>query len=62
MLSGKLESALQKVYNVLQAKKSRPFYGRSRLEMFCEKGALKNFAKFTRKHLCQSLFFNKVAR
>ena len=24
-------------------------------------GALKNFAKFTRKHLCQSLFFNKVA-
>ena len=26
-----------------------------------EKGALKNFAKFTRKHLCQSLFSNKVA-
>ena len=25
------------------------------------KGALRNFAKFTRKHLCQSLFFNKVA-
>ena len=23
--------------------------------------ALKNFAKFTGKHLCQSLFFNKVA-
>ena len=23
-------------------------------------GALKNFAKFTGKHLCQSLFFNKV--
>ena len=22
------------------------------------KGALKNFAKFTVKHLCQSLFFN----
>ena len=30
-------------------------------EMFCEKGALWNFAKFTGKHLCQSLFFNKVA-
>ena len=25
------------------------------------KGALRNFAKFTEKHLCQSLFFNKVA-
>ena len=26
-----------------------------------EKGVLRNLAKFTRKHLCQSLFFNKVA-
>ena len=26
-----------------------------------EKSALKNFAKFTGKYLCQSLFFNKVA-
>ena len=25
------------------------------------KGVLKNFAKFTGKHLCQSLFFNKNA-
>ena len=25
------------------------------------KGFLRNFAKFTRKYLCQSLFFNKVA-
>ena len=24
------------------------------------KGILRNFAKFTGKHLCQSLFFNKV--
>ena len=30
-------------------------------EVFCKNGVLKNFAKFTRKHLCQSLFFNKVA-
>ena len=30
-------------------------------DVFCKKGALRNFAKFTRKHLCQSLFFNKVA-
>ena len=28
--------------------------------MFCKKGVLKNFAKFTGKHLCQSLIFNKV--
>ena len=27
---------------------------------FVRKGALRNFAKFTRKHLCQRLFFNKV--
>ena len=33
----------------------------SRPEVFCKKGVLKNVAKFTRKHLCQSLFFNKVA-
>ena len=26
-----------------------------------KKGVLKNFAKFTGKHLCQSLLFNKVA-
>ena len=26
-----------------------------------KKGFLKNFAKFTGKHLCQGLFFNKVA-
>ena len=33
----------------------------SRPDLFCEKGVLRNFAKFTGKHLCQSLFFNKVA-
>ena len=33
----------------------------SRLEVFCRNGVVKNFAKFTGKHLCQSLFFNKVA-
>ena len=27
----------------------------------CKKGLRGNFAKFTGKHLCQSLFFNKVA-
>ena len=33
----------------------------SRPDVFCEKDVLRNFAKFTGKHLCQSLFFNKVA-
>ena len=28
--------------------------------MFYGKAFLKNFAKFTEKHLCQSLFFNKI--
>ena len=33
----------------------------SRPEVFCKKGVLRNFTKFTGKHLCQSFFFNKVA-
>ena len=28
--------------------------------MLCKKGVLRNFTKFKGKHLCQSLFFNKV--
>ena len=31
------------------------------MELFCKKGVYKDLANFTRKHLCQSLFFNKVA-
>ena len=30
-------------------------------DVFCEKDVLTNFAEFTGKHMCQSLFFNKVA-
>ena len=30
-------------------------------EVFCEKGVVRKFTKFTEKHLCQRLFFNKVA-
>ena len=33
----------------------------SRPEVFCKKGALRNFAKVTEKHLCRSLVFNKIA-
>ena len=32
----------------------------NRLEMFCRKGILRNFAKFTGKLLCQSLFLNNI--
>ena len=32
-----------------------------RPEVVCKKRVLKNFSKFTGKHLCRSLFFNKVA-
>ena len=38
-----------------------PMFRSSRLEVFCNKDVLGNFAKFTGKHLCQSLFLNKVA-
>ena len=34
---------------------------RNRIEVFCKKGVFRNFAKFTGKHVCQSLFFSKVA-
>ena len=33
----------------------------SRPEVFCKRGILEQFTKFKGKHLCQSLFFNKVA-
>ena len=30
-------------------------------DVFCKKGVLENFTKFTGEQLCQSLLFNKVA-
>ena len=30
-------------------------------EMFCKKAVLRDFPKFTKKHMCQSLFITKVA-
>ena len=35
-------------------------YQKQSPEVFCKKGVLKNFAKFTGKNLYQSLFFNKI--
>ena len=37
-------------------------YWSSPPEVFCKIGVVRKFAKFKGKHLCQSLFFNKVAR
>ena len=37
---------------------ARQRFRSSRPEVFCKKGVLRNLAKFTGKHLCQSLFFN----
>ena len=37
-----------------------PYLYSSRPELFCKKSVLENSAKFTWKHLRQSLFFNKV--
>ena len=44
----------QKISNNSKDRSSRP-------EVFCKKDVFRNFAKFTGKHLCQSLFFSKVA-
>ena len=33
----------------------------SRPKVFCKKGVLRNFAKFTGKQMCERLFFNNVA-
>ena len=30
-------------------------------DVLCKKGVLRNFGKFIEKHMCQKLFFNKVA-
>ena len=42
------------------ASSNSSFSRSSHLELFCKKCVLRNFAKFTGKHLCQSLFFNKI--
>ena len=43
------------------SKKYHSLFRSSHPEVFCKKGVLRNFTKFIGKHLCQSLFFNKVA-
>ena len=42
-------------------KKGSSVFRSSHQKCSVKKGVLRNFAKFTGKHLCQSLFFNEVA-
>ena len=39
----------------------QPVFKSSLPEVLCEKYVLRNFKKFTGKHLCQSLIWNKIA-
>ena len=49
------------LYSSLPTNRSFKSYRSSRPEVLCKKDVLGNFAKFTGKHPCQSLFYNKVA-
>ena len=44
----------------LATRMEKNHYRSSRPEVFCKNNVLRNFAKFTGKYLCQSLFFIKV--
>ena len=52
-------SELNRMYSLWSFRSSRP--EKMSPEVSCTKGALRNFAKFTEKHLCKSLFFDEVA-
>ena len=58
-----LTTKIQNTENELpQLLENDAFLRSSRPDVFHKKGGvLRNFAKFTRKHLCQRLFFNKIA-
>ena len=54
-----LDFLTQRLYHKKQLPRARSYLTPCP-EVFCKKGVLKNFTKFTGKHLCQSLFFNNV--
>ena len=54
-------SNLLKPFQIIFPVSCRFLFRSSCPEVLCKKGVLKYFAKFTGKHMCQSLFFNKVA-
>ena len=51
-----IKKVFRKYFSKLKGK-----HRKQTLKVFCQKGVLKYFAKFLKKYLCQSLFFNKVA-
>ena len=53
---GKSEGTLERFYKTLHSK-----FRSSHRRCSIKNGVLKYFAKFTGKHLCQSLFFDKVS-
>ena len=61
VLNMPLNYKLSTYYYNTDACKDPSDYRSSRPEVFCKKGVLRNFAKFTGKQLCQTLFFDKVA-
>ena len=56
----KSDSYRKQLWHLTKGKK-RSNAGSNCQEVFCKKGVLGNFARFTRKHQCLRLFFNKVA-
>ena len=52
---------LPKSFQKCRSSRLQMFFRSSRPEMFCKKAVLRDFLKFTTKHLCQSLFITKVA-
>ena len=49
-----------------RSKETDPYLGYQQyveavVQVFCKKDVLRNFTKLTGEHLCQRLFFNKVA-
>ena len=53
-----VQCCLRRIWTTLSIRFS---YAEAVVRRCSEKGALKNFTKFTEKHLCQSLFLNKAA-
>ena len=55
------ENLLLKKYDTTLINKLNSTFRSSSPGVLCKKVVLRNSAKFTGKHLCQSLFFNKAA-
>ena len=55
-----MPNANMKIFTSLKTNVNQKRSRSSRPEMFCKKGVLRNYTKFTGTHLCQSLFFNEV--